>query len=409
MKCLLVTVTYPNMDYDFERSKVEMVDLALACDFEIVEFVHQNLSAVTSKSFIGPGKVDEIKALLDDIDVVIFDDELSPTQLNYLSEEWNITIHDRTSIILTIFACRAKTKEAKLQVEIATYQYMLPRLVGMKSHLHGQLGGKNFRGSGEKQIELDRRVIYNQLLLASRELHEMVLHRQTQRNKRISSGVPTVALVGYTNSGKSTLMNQLVANEDKKVFAKDMLFATLETSTRKAIIQGHDIVVTDTVGFIERLPHHLIKAFRSTLEELVDADLLVHVIDSSNPNQDVHVETTKHVIDAIGGSNIPVIYAYNKIDCIQYYQFKNYSPNVYISAKEKIGFEELEEQIKIVLFKEYVRERFSIPYFDGHIFQQIIKEFVVLDTKYLDNHIEVFVEGLKYKLDVYAKYNKEIV
>lgn len=409
MRSLLVTVTYPKMFYDSERSKIEMIELAKACDFEVVEFAHQNLTSITNKSFIGPGKVEEIKAMLDDIDIVIFDDELSPMQLNYLTEQWEVTIHDRTSVILTIFASRAQSKEAKLQVEIATYQYMLPRLVGLKSHLHGQLGGKNFRGSGEKQIELDRRIIYNQLLVASRELQEMVLHRQIQRSKRKSSGVPTIALVGYTNSGKSTLMNQLVIQEDKKVLAKDMLFATLETSSRKSEVLGHDVIIVDTVGFIERLPHHLIKAFRATLEEVVEADLLIHVVDSNDPNQDIHIETTKHVIEALGGGDIPVVYAYNKVDCIQYYQLDNYKPCVFISALKKLGFDSLEIEIKNILFKDYARMRLCIPYKDGEIYQELTRMFAVSDTVYLDNHIEVQVEGLKYKLEKYEKYNKEIV
>lgn len=409
IKSLLITVTYPRMYYDHLRSKDEMIELAKACDFEVCEVVHQNLTSITSKSFIGVGKVDEIKSFLVDYDIVIFDDELSPMQMNYLTEEWGVTIHDRTSIILQIFADRAKSKEAKLQVEIAMYQYMLPRLVGLKSHLHGQLGGKNFRGSGEKQIELDRRIIYNQLLMANKALQEMVVHRQVQRSKRKKSEVCTIALVGYTNSGKSTLMNQFVVHDDKKVFAKDMLFATLETSSRKATILGHEVVLIDTVGFIERLPHHLIKAFRATLEEVVEADLLVHVVDSHNENHTIHIETTKHVIEALGGGDIPVIYAYNKVDKLQYYQIEQYEPCVSISAKERIGFDALEEQIRLVLFKDYARISMYIPYSKGEVFQELSQNFCVLETKYLEHWIEVQVEGLKHKLEKYKQFSKEIV
>lgn len=407
LKCLLITVTYPNMYYEYVRSSNEMIELAKACDLEVLGFVHQNLTSITPKSFIGPGKVDEIKLLLDDYDVVLFDDDLSPMQMNFLSEEWDITLYDRTNIILQIFASRAKSKEARLQVEIATYQYMLPRLVGMKSHLHGQLGGKNFRGSGEKQIDLDKRIIYNQLLLANKALKEMVNHRQIQRSKRKKNEVPVIALVGYTNSGKSTLLNQFIAQEEKKVFAKDLLFATLETSSRKIEIQGHDAIMVDTVGFIERLPHHLVKAFRATLEEVIEADVLIHVIDSNNEDHVRHIEVTNHVIDALGGSHIPMIYAYNKVDTLQYYTMEEFTPSVYLSAKEGTGLEQLQNEIRLILFKEYVRVMLYIPYDQGEVFQELTRSFSIIDTKYTEDCIEVFVEGLQYQLEKYLIFCKE--
>ena len=248
----------------------ELKSLCIACDIEVEDVVIQKLEKINPATYIGKGKIEEIRLRLDG-EMVIFDDELSPLQVKNLTDQLQTEVTDRTDLILRIFEQRAQTKEAKLQVEIARDQYLLPRLAGMQEHMSHQQGGSGFRGSGEKQIELDRRIISRKLSRSRKELAQIVKQRQTQRERRKRNNVPVIALVGYTNSGKSTLLNTLCQNKEKKVFEKDMLFATLQTSTRNIKIKNHTCLLTDTVGFIERLPHNLIQAFRSTLEEVKEA------------------------------------------------------------------------------------------------------------------------------------------
>ena len=257
-------------DKDSRRSIEELEGLAEAAGVTVAGIMTQKAEKPNTATFIGKGKVEELAEAVStmEADTVIFDDELTPLQVKNLTDLLETEVTDRTDLILRIFDERAKTKEAKLQVEIARDQYLLPRLVGMQEHMSHQQGGSVFRGSGEKQIELDRRIIARKLARSRKELAEIVKQRQVQRQRRKNNQIPVIALVGYTNSGKSTLLNTLCSDKQKKVLEKDMLFATLETSTRHIKIKNHDCLLTDTVGFIERLPHHLIQAFRSTLEEV---------------------------------------------------------------------------------------------------------------------------------------------
>ena len=295
----------------------ELKSLCIACDIEVEDVVIQKLEKINPATYIGKGKIEEIRLRLDG-EMVIFDDELSPLQVKNLTDQLQTEVTDRTDLILRIFEQRAQTKEAKLQVEIARDQYLLPRLAGMQEHMSHQQGGSGFRGSGEKQIELDRRIISRKLSRSRKELAQIVKQRQTQRERRKRNNVPVIALVGYTNSGKSTLLNTLCQNKEKKVFEKDMLFATLQTSTRNIKIKNHTCLLTDTVGFIERLPHNLIQAFRSTLEEVKEADLLLHVVDSSFEDYQLQVDTTNKVLEELGVENTPMIYVYNKVDLNKY-------------------------------------------------------------------------------------------
>ena len=295
MNALIVGVKYKEMDYDLDSSLVELEELCKACDIKVIKKCVQNLDKINPSLYIGTGKVKEIKMQLDDIDIVIFDEELSPLQVKNLTDSLDIEVTDRTDLILRIFEQRAKSKEAKLQVEIAKGQYLLPRLAGMKEHLYSQQGGSGFRGSGEKQIELDRRMIASQIYQAKNQLAKIVKQRQTQRKKRKNNEMKVIALVGYTNSGKSTLMNAFCNDKNKQVLQKNMLFATLQTATRNIKINHHPCLLTDTVGFINRLPHHLVQAFRSTLEEVVEADLLIHIVDTTNENYETCIETTNQV------------------------------------------------------------------------------------------------------------------
>lgn len=316
MKAILVGVEYDHMYYDLDISMNELRDLSEACHIEVKDVVIQKLSLISPKYYIGKGKVEELKHMLDEDDIVIFNEELTPLQVKNLTDALDVEVTDRSDLILRIFESRAQTKEAKLQVEIAKNQYLLPRLAGMKEELYSQQGGSGFRGSGEKQIELDRRIIHRELIQAKRELAAIVKQRQTQRQLRIRNQEKVVCLVGYTNSGKSSLLNYFT---DKKVFQEDMLFASLQTASRQVKLKNHHrIIMSDTVGFINQLPHHLVQAFRSTLEEVKEADLLVHVIDSSSPYCDLQIETTLNVLEALGVKDTPMLFVYNKVDQDRY-------------------------------------------------------------------------------------------
>lgn len=308
---------------DFEYTMDELRELAKACDVEVVEEVTQRRKQIHPSHYIGKGKLVEVQAKIDqaDANLVIFNDELSPSQIRNLERELDIKVIDRTMLILDIFSERARTREAQLQVEIAGLKYLLPRLVGLRASLSQQSGGvgtKN-RGTGEKQLELDRRKIEARVNLLQKQLDKLVLRRQTQRHLRKKRNIPVVALVGYTNAGKSTLMNAMIEQyhpqTDKQVLEKDQLFATLETAVRRIRLPDNKtFLLTDTVGFVSKLPHHLIKAFRSTLEELSEADLLIHVVDVSHPEHPKQMETTLKTLQSIGVENIPTITAYNKAD-----------------------------------------------------------------------------------------------
>lgn len=397
MKAILVMTSHDPFYID------ELKSLCHACQIEVENIVIQKLEKIHVSTYIGKGKAYEIKKMIND-EIVIFDNELSPLQVRNLTDILQTEVTDRTDLILQIFEKRAQTKEAKLQVEIARNQYLLPRLVGMQEHMSHQQGGSGFRGRGEKQIELDRRMIARRLSKAKKELAEIVKQRQVQRQRRKNNGVPVIALVGYTNSGKSTLMNVFCKEENKKVFQKDMLFATLETSTRKIKIKNHTCLLTDTVGFIERLPHHLIQAFRSTLEEVKEADILLHVVDTSFEDYMMQIQTTNDVLKSLGVENTPMIYVYNKIDLNKYAFIQPQSPYVFISAKNQIGLNLLEDEISHLLFKEYEIFEFSIPYDQGEIYKNINQHCLVLNAQYLQDAIYIKVEAKRQEIKNYIPY-----
>lgn len=408
MKAIIVGVNYYKMAYDFEESMKELNALANACDIEVKYTVVQTLDTINVATYIGKGKVEEIKKLTDEVDLVIFNEELTSTQVKNLSELLEIEVSDRTDLILKIFESRAKTIEAKLQVKIAKLQYLLPRLVGLNEDMIGQLGGSGFRGSGEKQIELDRRVIYRELAKAKRELKKIVVQRQTQRSKRQENDVKVVALVGYTNSGKSSLMNYFVkrSHSNKEVFEKDMLFATLETSTRKVRLDNHKpFLLSDTVGFINQLPHFLVQAFRSTLEEVKEADLILHIVDSSSPFYLEHIETTKQVLDELEVDQNKVLYVYNKIDLNQYALIKAEEPHVFISVKEEKNMDTLMKKINQILFKDDRIVDIVLPYDKMNVFSYLLENAYVHQYEYLETSIHVIVECSK----TMAKYLQEYV
>lgn len=397
MKAILVMTNQESYLYE------ELKSLCHACQIEVSNVLVQNIEKINSATYIGKGKTEELKKMIDD-EAVIFDNELTPLQVRNLSDILQCRIMDRNDLILQIFEKRARTKEAKLQVEIAKNQYLLPRLAGMQEHLSHQQGGSGFRGRGEKQIELDRRIIARKLSKAKKELQAIVKQRQVQRQRRKNNDVFVIALVGYTNSGKSTLLNAFCQEKHKKVFQEDMLFATLETATRKVKIKNHTCLLTDTVGFIDRLPHHLIQAFRSTLEEVKEADLLLHVVDGSNQEYSRQIETTNQVLKSLGVEHTPMLYVYNKTDLGGYAFIHPESPYVFISAKKKIGLDLLEDEIAHLLFKQYEIFELSIPYDQGEIYKQLCHDCQVIDTQYSDEYIYVKIEAKRREISQYYSY-----
>ncbi|MGE7872545.1 GTPase HflX [Bacillus paramycoides] len=410
-RAVLVGVNLGN-ESDFAYSMEELENLAEACDVEVIGQVTQNLQRVNPSHYIGKGKIEEVAAYVKEIDanMVIFNDELSPSQIRNLEEDLDCKVIDRTILILDIFAQRAKTKEAQLQVEVAHLQYMMPRLIGLRESLGRQSGGvgtKN-KGVGEKKLELDRRKIEEQISVLNKDLEALVAQRQTQRKQRKKNEIPVVALVGYTNAGKSTTMNAMLeiynGTEEKQVFEKDMLFATLETSVRNIDLQDNkSFLLTDTVGFVSKLPHHLVRAFRSTLEEVAEADLLIHVVDYANPNYEQLIDITNETLKKIGVENIPTIYAYNKSDMVDVEIPKVQEDRVYLSAKKHVGIEELVEMIRSHIYKEYTKCEMLIPYDQGQVVSYFNNHAHVLSTSYENEGTKI---ALECKTSDYEKYKR---
>ena len=414
---IIVGVNTSKDEQSFSNEMSELKSLCEACEIEIVERVDQNLNEINTKTYIGKGKIEELKIAINatDADVVIFNDELTPSQISTLQDMLDILVFDRTYVILEIFKRRAKTKEAKLQVDIASLRYMLPRLSGLRSGFSRQRGAGGMahgKGKGETQLEIDRRNISSRISLLKKELNDLTLNRQTQRKRRKDNNLKTVCLVGYTNSGKSTTLNTLLEyskNIKKEVFEKDMLFATLETSTRNIKLENNkEFLVTDTVGFVSKLPHELVEAFKSTLEEINEADLILHVIDCSNENYEQQIKVTNEVLESIGVKNIPIVYVFNKIDKLENYFYipPQYEPCIRISSKQNININNLLIEIQNQLFKNEITTTFIIPYTKGEIINNLKENAVVLNIKYEDFIIvEACVNEHLYNL--YKKYEKK--
>ncbi len=339
----------------FSRAMDELINLASACDMEVIASFQQVTSAGLS-SYIGNGKIEEIRSfcLENEISTVVTLDELSPSQLRNLDEALNLVVLDRTALILEIFARRAKSKEAKLQVEVARLQYELLRMIGSYTaygRQAGSLGTMQSRGVGETKLELDRRRLQRRIFELNQDLQLIAQQRQVQRRRRKKQGLFNVALVGYTNAGKSSLMNRFISmsqngTDDKEVYVKDQLFATLETSVRNIHIPPYPpFILSDTVGFVSDLPHPLIKAFHSTLEEAIEADILLHVVDFSDPDHLTHIETTRKTLRDIGAGSIPEVLVLNKCDKISQLYANNGHDSIRISALTGDGIDDLISKI----------------------------------------------------------------
>ena len=375
-----------------EWSMEELAALTETAGGEVVAQVLQNKDAPDPRTFIGEGKVAEVQTLIENerAEMVIFDNDLSPSQMRVLTDAFGVQVLDRSGLILDIFAKRAKTKEGRLQVELAQYQYLLPRLTGMWSHLVRQTasGGKSpigTRGPGETQLETDRRHIHRKIDKLRADLEEVRRVRNTQRQMRTKNEIPVVAIVGYTNAGKSTLLNALTG---AAIPANDRLFDTLDTTTRLlAVSDMLDVVISDTVGFIRKLPHQLVDAFKATLEELEYADLLLHVIDISNPMWREQAEVVDRLITELGAETTPCIRVYNKADCVGEEDRPRGAGSVAISAKTGAGIPDLLALIEKTLDKGSRRVTLHLPYDKSGLLDMLYREAKVLEVRYEDTTV----------------------
>ena len=351
--------------------------------------VLQNRHTPDSHSFIGEGKAQEVKMLVEATasTMVVFDNELSPGNIRALEEIIGVTVLDRSALILDIFAQRAKTKEGRLQVELAQYKYLLPRLSGMGKSLSRQGGGIGTRGPGETKLESDRRHIRERIARLQEELEQVRQVRSVQRERRLKNSVPVVAIVGYTNAGKSTLLNQLT---DAGIPANNRLFDTLDTTSRQLTVSDNlDVILSDTVGFIAKLPHHLVDAFRATLEELEFADLLLHVIDSADPNREEHIEVVDKLIAKLAKPGTQVLRCYNKADLVEPTEIPIGEDVVKISAKHGYGMQELLAAIERTLGDTLHHIVVRLPYSMGGQVETLHNNAQVLSTDYTAEGIEI--------------------
>ena len=381
-----------------DESLDELEELAKTAGAVTVGRLIQNREMIHPGTYLGKGKLEELAFLISETHAtgIICDDELSPAQMANMEDVLDIKVMDRTLLILDIFAQRATTREGKIQVELAQLRYRATRLVGMRNSLSRLGGGIGTRGPGEKKLELDRRLIRERISMLNRQLKSVVATRETMRKQRLNNGSKVVAIVGYTNAGKSTLLNALTHSD---VLEEDMLFATLDPTTRSYELEnGQKILFTDTVGFINKLPHHLIQAFRSTLEEARYADMILHVVDCSDEHYETHMNVVYETLKNLDVQDKPVLTVFNKIDRLQA-EGKSVDPLLFkdakskdvqlLSAKKKQGFDELLEKIEKILNEDFVRIEKTFSYQEaGKI--QIIREYGRLDTEeYRDDGIYV--------------------
>ena len=404
---IIVSIDYDDGLIDYYEK--ELANLCEANDINRVYKVRQKLDKPKVGYFVGQGKLDEIKMIAStyDINLVIFNDELSPSQIRNIENCLDLEVIDRSMLILNIFASRAKTSEAMIEVALAQYKYMLPRLIGLSKSLSRQGGGFNAKGPGETQLELDRRKIEKRIYKLEADLKQINVSRQNRIKKRSDK---TVALVGYTNSGKSKIMNALIdlyQDNKKKVLSKDMLFATLTTSNRKITFpDNQSFILTDTVGFVSKLPHHLVNSFKSTLQEITEADLILHIVDCANPNYKLQIDVTNKVLEELGCKDIPILYVYNKCDLLSEQFFPDEDNSIMISAKTGFNLKLLASTIKQMILNEVTTLELFIPYDRGDLISRLKEKENIIKIEYLDDSINVLATIQNKNLHIYEKYKK---
>ncbi len=381
---------------ELDSSLEELKQLSITAGANVIEVVSQNLTSINPSTYIGKGKIEELAKLIADkeIQLAIFDDELSPAQASNLEEKMECAVIDRTGLILDIFALHARSRESKIQVELAQLQYMLPRLRGQWTHLERQDGAIGTRGPGETQLETDRLAVRIKISKLEKDLDKIDSQRSVRRAGR--NNLKMASLIGYTNAGKSTLLNALTGAD---ALVEDQLFATLDTTVRRVDLENKsEILLSDTVGFIKKLPHELVASFRSTFSEAIESDLLLHVIDTSQPNFEQQMEAVTSVLHEIKITDKPIIHVFNKIDIIESEGrkealLKNYPDGVFISAAKKTGLNELLEKIKKVAFGSYITKTLSIPQSEGKILASIYNNGTVLNRVEANDNVEITFEA----------------
>ncbi len=396
-KVLIVGVELQNDTIEIETSLDELEELVKAANGIVISRVIQRKDKLHAAHFIGKGKAEEIKNYCEELDIttVVFNDELSGAQLRNLEKLIDRKIVDRTNLILDIFASRASSKEGKLQVKLAQMKYRLPRLVGFRDYLSREGGGIGTRGPGEQKLETDRRHILKEIDNIEKQLKEIEQIREVKRKQREGSNLPIVALVGYTNSGKSTLLNRLIelnedSEESKQVFVKDMLFATLDTSLRRSKLpNGQNFLLTDTVGFVSKLPTNLIEAFKGTLEEVKYADLLIHVVDASNKDLDIQIDTTMRIMKDLKVLDKPMITVFNKMDQANLdnlkYDKELIKNEIFISAKNDLNLDRLMELVEKNLPQEYKAVTLRIPYDKQSLLSYFMENYEVTNLEHKED------------------------
>ncbi|NMB08768.1 MAG: GTPase HflX [Tissierellia bacterium] len=415
-RTLIVGVELTTDTINIDNSMDELEELVYAAGGEVINRIIQRKSSIDSAYFIGKGKAKEIKNYCEELDIelVVFNDELSGAQLRNLEKIIDRKIVDRTNLILDIFANRASSKEGKLQVKLAQLKYRLPRLVGFRDYLSREGGGIGTRGPGEQKLETDRRHVLREIYNIEKALKDAEKARAIKRKRREDSNLPIVALVGYTNAGKSTLLNKLIEqsedfNENKKVFVYDMLFATLDTSLRKAQLpNGQNFLITDTVGFVSKLPTHLIEAFKGTLEEVQYADLLLHVVDASNEDLDIQIKTTYNILEELEVIDKPIITVFNKMDKVKIddliYDSRYVDKKVFISSKNSTNLEKLLHLIEDNLPQEYREVNLKIPYDKQELVNYFLDNYNVDYIKYGYDGTELSLSINKIDYERYLEY-----
>lgn len=411
----LTTTSKRTSNVDIEDSMTELKELVKAAGAEVVGELVQNRTSIDTATYLGKGKIEEIKIYADSLNaaMIVFNDELSGAQIRNIEDIIGKKIIDRTTLILDIFAQRALSREGKLQVELAQLKYRLPRLYGMGGEMSRTGAGIGTRGPGEQKLEKDKRHILNRAANIRKELKEVIRIRETQRAKRTKNKIPIVALVGYTNAGKSTLLNELIKThpdyeKEKEVFTKDMLFATLDVTLRKALLPNKkEFLVVDTVGFVSKLPHDLIDAFKSTLEEVKYADIILHVIDATNESSYIQKYTTESVLKDLGVEDKKMITVYNKIDKLDLdFYPKNHDDLVYISAKKGINMDKLMNMIQDALMKDTFKVNLLLPFERGDLFSTIKDKYVIDNFEYTEYGIDLIVSLDEIDYNIYKEYIK---